>query len=80
MDSKHMENYPAVAFLVKYGKWIAVLTGLAPVAAVLVAMVFCTTLHWGWLVAAVGLGAFAGLLMKAFVELIQIIVDMLLPQ
>ena len=75
-----MENYPAVAFLVKCGKWIAVLTGFAPVVAVIVAMIFCTTLHWAWLVVAVGIGAFAGLLMKAFVELIQIIVDMLLPQ
>jgi hypothetical protein len=74
-----MENYPAVAFMVKYGKWIAVLTALAPLAAALVVMIFCS-LHWGWLIAAVGLGAFGGLMMKAFVELIQIIVDMLLPQ
>jgi len=74
-----MKNYPAVAFMVKYGKWISVLTALVPIATVTTVMIFCA-LHWGWLVAAVGLGAFGGLMMKAFVELIQIIVDMLLPQ
>jgi hypothetical protein len=42
-------------------------------------MIFCT-LHWGWLVAAIGLGVSAAFLMKVFVELVQIIVDMLLPQ
>jgi hypothetical protein len=74
-----MENYPAVAFMVKHGKWVTVLTALVPIGTTVAIMVFCA-LHWGWLIAAVGLGAFGGLMMKAFVELIQIIVDMLLPQ
>jgi hypothetical protein len=74
-----MENYPAVAFMVKHGKWIAVLTALLPIATAIALMIFCA-LHWSWLIAAMGLGAFGGLMMKAFVELIQIIVDMLLPQ
>jgi hypothetical protein len=52
---------------------------LAPVVAIAIIMIFCT-LHWGWLVAAIGLGVSAAFLMKVFVELVQIIVDMLLPQ
>ncbi|MFT6581968.1 MAG: hypothetical protein ACJAU6_002409 [Alphaproteobacteria bacterium] len=76
---KIMENYPAVALMVKHGTRIAIATGLAPVVAIAIIMIFCT-LHWGWLVAAIGLGVSAAFLMKVFVELVQIIVDMLLPQ
>jgi len=74
-----MENYPAVAIMVKHGARISIATGIAPVAAALILMIFCTY-HWGWLIAAIGIGLFAGFLMKVFVELVQIIVDMLLPQ
>ncbi|MBL4722076.1 MAG: hypothetical protein JKY20_13230 [Alphaproteobacteria bacterium] len=74
-----MEEYPAVAIMVKHGNWISLGTGVAPLVAALVVMTFCS-LHWGWLIVAIAAGVFAGFLMKVFVELVRIIVDMLLPQ
>jgi hypothetical protein len=74
-----MENYPAVAIMVKHGTRIAIATGMAPITVALIIMYFCA-FQWGWLFAAIGIGLFAGFLMKVFVELVQIIVDMLLPQ
>lgn len=74
-----MEQYPAVRFMVKHGAKLAVLVGLALPALVLLG-VFAAGWHWVWLVAAVIAGGALGFAFRTFVELTQIIADMLLPQ
>lgn len=74
-----MENYPAVAFIVKFGFWLALLVALAPLAAAACA-VFGLGAHWAWLPVGLGAGALGGLLMKAVAEITVIITDMLLPK
>ena len=70
--------YPAVRLLRRYGNWIAIAFGLAPVLAG-----FWATLALGsplWLLAGIVVGAAIGFLMRSFVELVRIIADMLLPR
>jgi hypothetical protein len=74
-----MENYPAVALVVKFGTWLALLVAAAPVAAAVCA-VFGLGAHWAWLPVGLGVGALGGLLMKTVGELTTIIADMLLPK
>lgn len=74
-----MENYPAIAILVKYGKALAICVAVLPVLAALCAF-FAAGAHWGVIVAGVVAGALAGLLFKTLVELTVIITDMLLPR
>jgi len=74
-----MENYPAVAFIVRYGHLLALLVALAPVAGTACA-VFGLGAHWAWLPVGLGAGALGGLLMKAVAEITVIITDMLLPK
>jgi hypothetical protein len=74
-----MENYPAIAILVRYGKVLAAGVALVPVLAALCAVV-TLGVHWGWVAAGVAAGALVGLLFKALVELTVIITDMLLPK
>lgn len=74
-----MEQYPAVRLMVRHGRWLAVLVGLAlPVLGVL--GVILGGLNWLWFVAAVPAGVFLGFAFRTFAELTQIIADMLLPQ
>ena len=74
-----MENYPAIAILVKYGKALAALVAVLPVLAVLCA-VAAFGLHWAWIAVGAGVGLLAGFLFKLLVELTLIITDMLLPK
>jgi hypothetical protein len=74
-----MENYPAVALVVKFGTWLALFVAAAPVAGAACA-VFGLGAHWAWLPVAIGVGALGGLLMKTMVEITTIITDMLLPK
>ena len=74
-----MENYPAIAILVKYGKALAICVAALPLLAALCAVAVLGA-HWGVIVAGVVAGALAGLLFKALVELTVIITDMLLPR
>jgi hypothetical protein len=74
-----MENYPAIAILVKYGKALAAAVAVLPVLASLCA-VAAFDMHWSVIAAGVVAGALAGLLFKALVELTVIITDMLLPK
>lgn len=73
-----MENYPAVAFIVKFGTWLALLVAAAPVAAAACAVGLGA--HWAWLPVGLGVGLLGGLLMKTMVEITTIITDMLLPK
>lgn len=74
-----MENYPAIAILVKHGKALSILVAALPVLASLYA-VAALGMHWSVLVAGVVVGIIAGFLFKVMVELTVIITDMLLPK
>jgi hypothetical protein len=74
-----MENYPAIAILVKHGKLLAAVVALLPVLGALCA-VGAFGLHWAWVVVGIVAGALAGFLVKVMVELTVIITDMLLPK
>ena len=74
-----MENYPAIAILVRHGKLLAALVALLPVLGALCA-VAALGLHWAWIVVGVVAGGLAGFLIKVMVELTVIITDMLLPK
>jgi hypothetical protein len=74
-----MENYPAIAILVKHGKALAVLVAVLPIFAALGAMI-AFGMHWSVVVAGVVVGVLAGFLFKVMVELTLIITDMLLPK
>ena len=74
-----MEDYPAIAFLVRYGAALSVAVTVLPI----VAALFCVAaigMHWAVIVAGVVLGLLAGFMMKVIVELTVIITDMLLPK
>jgi hypothetical protein len=74
-----MENYPAIAILVKHGKLLAALVAVLPVLGALCA-VGGFGLHWAWMAVGIVAGALAGFLVKVMVELTVIITDMLLPK
>jgi hypothetical protein len=81
MDSDTVSSqpqYPALDFLVRYGTWLA--PALAAVIAVL--GVYAWAMGMPPIIAVLGIAAaaFAYLLMRAFVELVRVIVDMLLPK
>jgi hypothetical protein len=71
-------TYSALQFLVRYGNWLVVVTALMPI--------LCGV--WAWLagmspIFAIGglIGAaFLYLIMRSYVELVRVIVDMLLPK
>ena len=71
--------YWMLQFIVKHGDWIAIVCGLLPLIATLGAVVMCAITPW-LMVAGVVASAFLFLLMRAFVELVRVMVDMLLPK
>ena len=73
-----MNDYPIIAFLVRYGKWAAIVLGLAPV---LAGLYFAAT-GAGWIMLAAGIaaGVIAYVVVKSYVELVCLIADMLLPK
>ncbi len=71
-------SYPAVRFLLRYGRALAAIAGLAPiVGGVYFAMQACPIF---FTVSGVVLGAFVYLLMRSYVELVTIVADMLIPK
>jgi hypothetical protein len=71
--------YWMLHFIVKHGDWIAIVCGLLPFAASVVCVVLCGVPAL-LIAAGVAGSAFLFLLMRAFVELVRVIVDMLLPK
>lgn len=72
--------YWMLHFIVRHGDWLAVVCGLLPLAAGIAAVMICSGLT-AWVIAAGAVAsAFLFLLMRAFVELVRVIVDMLLPK
>jgi len=71
--------YWMLQFIVKHGDWIAIVCGALPLLASIAAVALFGVPSWG-VVAGVVASAFLFLLMRAFVELVRVIVDMLLPK
>ena len=70
--------YRALYFLVRHGDWLAIVVGLVPVLGGAAAWIAGMSIAFG----AAGLvgGAFVYLIMRSYVELVRVIVDMLLPK
>jgi hypothetical protein len=71
-------TYGALYFLVRYGDWVAAVFALAPLAAG--ALAWVNSFSIAFLAAGIVAGAFAYLIMRSYVELVRVIVDMLLPK
>jgi hypothetical protein len=71
--------YWMLQFIVKHGNWLAVVCGLLPLAASLVCMGVFASSFWLGIAGAVASAVFF-VLMRAFVELVRVMVDMLLPK
>ena len=76
----HLSNpkYPVLGLLVSYGDWLAVLVAALPIVA---GIALC--LSGGsalWIAGGIAGGAFLYLIMRSYVELVRVIVEMLLPQ
>ena len=74
-----MEKYPAVQFMVTYGRKLSIVIGLALPVLVALGIVFAGW-HWVWGIAAIFGGIGFAFAFRTFAELTQIIADMLLPQ
>ena len=71
-------TYSTLHFLVRHGDWVAVIVALAPVVAGVLA--WATGLSPIYAVAGILGGVFLYLIMRSYVELVRVIVDMLLPK
>ena len=71
-------TYPALNFLVRHGDWVAIVVAIVPVVLGVVAWGMGMSIVFG--IAGVAAGAFLYLMMRSFVELVRVIVDMLLPK
>ncbi len=73
-----MNDYPILHLIERHGGWLAVLLALAlPAAAV---WAFALGWHWGWLAAGLGAGVVVFVLLRSYVELVRVMIDMLLPK
>jgi hypothetical protein len=70
--------YPVVRLLVRFGNALAIAVG----AVIAVAGVWAAAagFGWAWALAGVLVGAFGGLMMRSYVEVVRLIADMLLPR
>ena len=78
MDETEKDPYWMLHFIVKHGDWIAMVAGALPLLASVAALV-CGAPLWSLAIGAVGT-AFLFMLMRSFIELVRVIVDMLLPK
>ena len=74
-----MEQYPAVAFIVKHAKPLALLISLLPPIGIAL-LLHAAGFHWGWSAAALVLLPLTYLIARSYVELVTLIADMLLPK
>lgn len=71
-------TYHALHFLVRYGDWLAWVTALLPI--FLGGWAWMTGMSIAFGIAGLVGGAFVYLIMRSYVELVRVIVDMLLPK
>ncbi len=74
-----MEQYPAISYIVKYGKSLATLAGIAPLVYIAV-LLQSAGFHWLWSATILAATPFSYLFARAAVELVIVISDMLLPK
>ncbi len=73
-----MSDYPMLRLIERYGGWLAVLLALFLPAAGVWALVLGW--HWGWMLGGLGAGIVAFVLLRSYVELVRVMIDMLLPK
>jgi len=80
MDDLQSDNqtYPALNFLVRHGDWVAIVVAMVPV--VVGGLAWSMGLSFIFGISGLAAGAFLYLMMRSFVELVRVIVDMLLPK
>ena len=78
-DENPPSPYWMLQFIVKHGDWLALVTGALPLLAGIAAAYCGLPLVWTLVAGAVG-SAFLFIVMRAFVELVRVMVDMLLPR
>jgi len=71
-------TYSTLHFLVRHGDWVAAIVGLVPVVGGVLA--WASGLSSAYAAAGILGGAFLYLIMRSYVELVRVIVDMLLPK
>ena len=71
-------SYPTLEFLVRHGNAVAWAAALAPALGGVLAWMLGLSI--GYAIAGVVAAAFLFLIMRSYVELVQVIVDMLLPK
>jgi hypothetical protein len=71
-------SYPTLEFLVRYGNALAWVVALAPAIGGVLAWVLGLSI--GYALAGVVAAAFLFIIMRSYVELVRVIVDMLLPK
>lgn len=70
--------YWMLFFIVRHGGWLAVITGALPLVACVAVIIYGAPL---WLIAVGVVGsALLFILMRSFVELVRVMVEMLLPK
>ncbi len=77
-DQPGNPTYSTLHFLVNHGDMVAIMVALAPVVGGLVAWIAGMSFIFG--IAGVAAGMFLYLIMRSYVELVRVIVDMLLPK
>lgn len=73
-----MTDYPMLRLVERYGGWLAVLLALVPPAMGMWALALGW--HWGWLAAGIGAGGVVFVVVRSYVELVRVMIDMLLPK
>ena len=71
-------QYRTLSFIVKYGDWLAWATVLGVLLPTLAMALINQSVFWA--IGGVAGGAFLFILMRSYVELVRVIVDMLLPK
>lgn len=74
-----MEQYPAIAFIVKHGKALTLVIALPP-PLVIGLLLHAVGFHWLWSALALAVLPLTYLIARSYVELVAIIADMLLPK
>jgi hypothetical protein len=74
-----MDRYPAVAFIVRHARALAVVISLVPPVG-LALLLHAAGFHWVWSAFAFALLPLTYLVARSYVEMVTIIADMLLPK
>ncbi len=74
-----MENYPAIAFIIRHSKPLSLVLGIAPT--VLLALLLnAGGFHWLWSIVVLAGVPLTYLLARGAIEMVTVVADMLLPK